>query len=329
MKICVLGDGGWGTALAMVLARNGHDVVVWGPFSEQVKSIAEAGENIHFLPGVMVPNSLHWTSDMKAAVENADCVVIVVPSRFYHATVDQLGPLLSASVVVVSATKGLDESTHMTMSEVASSILKRPVAVLSGPSHAEEVARGIPCALAAAADDLALAERVQRIFMNDYFRVYTSLDVKGVELGGALKNVIAIAAGISDGLGFGDNTKAALMTRGLAEMTRLGIAIGAQPDTFSGLGGLGDLMVTCMSQHSRNRGVGERLGQGESLQEIMSGMQMVAEGVWNCRAACELGAQMGISLPIAEQVKAVVHEDVSAQDAMTALMGRAPRAESE
>lgn len=329
MKVCVLGDGGWGTALAMVLDRNGHEVSVWGPFPEQVKSIVEAGENIHFLPGVRIPSSVHWTSDMMGAVANTDCVVIVVPSRFYHKTVEQLAPLLSDSVLVVSATKGLDESTHMTMSEVAQSIVKRPVAVLSGPSHAEEVARAVPCALAAAADDLALAKLVQQIFMNDYFRVYTSSDVKGVELGGALKNVIAIAAGISDGLGFGDNTKAALMTRGLAEMTRLGIAIGAQPETFSGLGGLGDLMVTCMSQHSRNRSVGERLGRGELLDEIMSGMQMAAEGVWNCRAACKLGGQMGISLPIAEQVHAVVHEGLSAQDAMTALMGRAPRAESE
>lgn len=329
MKICVLGDGGWGTALAMVLDHNGHEVSVWGPFSKQVKSIIEAGENVHFLPGVRIPHSLHWTSDMTGAIADAECVVIVVPSRFYHETVEQLAPLLSESVLVVSATKGLDESTHMTMSEVAQSILKRPVAVLSGPSHAEEVARAVPCALAAAADDLALAKLVQQIFMNDYFRVYTSSDVKGVELGGALKNVIAIAAGISDGLGFGDNTKAALMTRGLAEMTRLGTAIGAQPETFSGLGGLGDLMVTCMSQHSRNRSVGERLGRGELLDQIMSGMQMAAEGVWNCRAVCKLGDQMGISLPITEQVHAVVHEGLSAQDAMTALMGRAPRTESE
>ena len=192
------------------------------------------------------------------------CYVIVVPSRFYHKTVEQLAPPLSDSVLVVSATKGLDESTHMTMSEVAQSIVKRPVAVLSGPSHAEEVARAVPCALAAAADDLALAKLVQQIFMNDYFRVYTSSDTKGVELGGALKNVIAIAAGISDGLGFGDNTKAALMTRGLAEMTRLNCDWCTTRNFFGFR--LGDLMVTCMSQHSRNRSVGERLGRGELLE---------------------------------------------------------------
>lgn len=329
MKLAVLGDGGWGTALAMVSARNGHEVTVWGPFADQVHSIRSAGENVHFLPGVKVPASIGWTSDMKEAVTGADGVVLVVPSRFYRSTVEQLKACLAEDQRVVSATKGLDETSYSSMSSVASSVLGRDVAVLSGPSHAEEVARGIPCAVACAAASVAEAEWVQEVFMQENFRVYTSSDVKGVELGGALKNVVAIAAGISDGLGFGDNTKAALMTRGLAEMTRLGVALGAQVETFSGLSGLGDLMVTCVSRHSRNRGVGERLGKGERLEEIMEGMQMVAEGVWNCRAACSLGASVGIDLPIAEQVQAVVHEGVDAREAMIALMARAPRAEAE
>jgi glycerol-3-phosphate dehydrogenase (NAD(P)+) len=329
MKLAVLGDGGWGTALAIVSARNEHEVSVWGPFSDQINSIRSEGENKQFLPGVHLPESIDWTSDMKEAVNGADGVLVVVPSRFYRSTVEQLKPFLQDGQRVVSATKGLDESSYSTMSTVASTVLGREVAVLSGPSHAEEVARGIPCAVACAATALAEAEWVQAALMQENFRVYTSTDVKGVELGGALKNVVAIAAGISDGLGFGDNTKAALMTRGLAEMTRLGVALGAQVETFSGLSGLGDLMVTCMSRHSRNRGVGERLGKGESLEEIMEGMQMVAEGVWNCRAACSLGASVGIDLPIAEQVQAVVHEGVEAREAMMALMERAPRSEAE
>lgn len=328
MKATVIGDGGWGTALAMVLERNGHDVTVWGPFPEYIEEIKASGENKTYLPGVKVPPSIHWTADREAAVKEADLVVLVVPSRFYKPVVESFKPFIPEGALIVSATKGLDEQTHERMSEVAEKVLGRSVAVLSGPSHAEEVARGVPCAVAIAADNHDVAVRIQPLFLNETFRVYTLDDVVGVELGGALKNVIAVAAGIGDGMGFGDNSKAALMTRGLAEITRLGVALGAKPETFAGLSGIGDLMVTCMSRHSRNRGVGERLGKGETLDEIMSGMKMVAEGVWNCQAAKELAGQLGVSVPITEQVNAVVHEGKDPRQAIRDLMTRAPKPES-
>lgn len=329
MKVTVLGDGGWGTALAMVLDRNGHEVTVWGPFESYVDEMRIFKENVNYLPGVKLPDSIHWTSCHENAVDEAELIVIVVPSRFYKDTVEAFKPYLPENALIVSATKGLDEKTHERMSEVAEKILGRDVAVLSGPSHAEEVARGVPCAVAIAAKDHSVAEQIQDVFVNDTFRVYTLDDVVGVEIGGALKNVVAIAAGISDGLGFGDNTKAALMTRGIAEITRLGVAAGAKPETFMGLSGIGDLMVTCMSQHSRNRGVGERLGKGETLEDIMDSMKMVAEGVWNCQAAAELAEQKGVSAPITDQVNAVVHEGKDPREAVIALMGRAPKAEQE
>ncbi|HEY5653411.1 MAG TPA: NAD(P)H-dependent glycerol-3-phosphate dehydrogenase [Pontiella sp.] len=329
MKVAVIGDGGWGTALAMVLDRNGHEVTLWGPFQDYLDEIKTFGENKTYLPGVEIPKSLNWTSDHAEAVAGAELVVLVVPSRFYKPVVKAFKPFIAEDTLVVSATKGLDEDTHERMSEVAEEILERPVAVLSGPSHAEEVACGVPCAVAIAASDHAVAERIQQFFVNDAFRVYTLDDVVGVELGGALKNVIAVAAGIGDGMGYGDNSKAALMTRGVAEITRLGVALGARPETFYGLSGIGDLMVTCMSKHSRNRGVGERLGKGESLEDIMASMKMVAEGVWNCQAAKELADELGISVPITEQVNAVVHEGKDPRQAVNDLMSRAPKPEGE
>ncbi len=327
MKVTVIGDGGWGTALAMVLDRNGHDVTVWGPFADYLEEIQSSGENKTYLPGVKIPVSLKWTSDHEVAVQDAGLVVLVVPSRFYKPTVEAFKPFIKENMLIVSATKGLDESSHERMSETAEEILGREVAVLSGPSHAEEVARGVPCAVAIAAKAHSTAEQIQNLFGNEAFRVYTLDDVVGVELGGALKNVIAVAAGISDGLGFGDNTKAALMTRGIAEITRLGTALGAKPETFMGLSGIGDLMVTCMSQHSRNRGVGERLGKGETLEDIMGSMKMVAEGVWNCQAAKELASDLDVPVPITEQVCAVVHEGKNPRQAVLDLMARTPRPE--
>ena len=329
MKATVIGDGGWGTALAMVLERNGHSVTVWGPFEDNLEAIRNTGENQTYLPGVEIPPSIQWTAEPVDAIGDADLVVLVVPSRFYKPVLEKFKPFIPDHALIVSATKGLDEETHERMSEVAEKILQRPVAVLSGPSHAEEVARGVPCAVAIAARDHGVAERIQHAFVNETFRVYTLDDVIGVELGGALKNVIAVAAGIGDGMGFGDNSKAALMTRGLAEITRLGAALGAKPETFSGLSGIGDLMVTCMSRHSRNRGVGERLGKGESLEEIMAGMKMVAEGIWNCRAAKELAEQHGIPVPITEQVTAVVHEGKDPRQAVMDLMARTPKPEQQ
>lgn len=327
MKCCVIGDGGWGTALAMQLQRNGNDVTVWGPFEDNLKVIRETGENSTYLPGVKVPSELTWTTDHAAAVAGKDLIVLVVPSRFFHSVVDAFKPYLPADALVVSATKGFDEKTYQRMTELAEEVLGRPVAALSGPSHAEEVARGIPTAVTVAHLDTDYAAKIQQIFMGDTFRVYTSADVIGVELGGALKNVIALAAGINDGMGLGDNSKAALMTRGLAEMVRLATSLGAHPETLYGLSGMGDLIVTCGSKHSRNRSVGERLGKGETLKEIMASMKMVAEGVWNCSAAKELADKQGVEVPITAQIYKVVQEEKEPRQAVLDLMRREAKSE--
>jgi len=326
MNAFVIGNGGWGTALGMVLAENGHAVTIWGPFEEEIETIRAASENSVYLPGVELPEGIDWTSN-ETEVENADLVVLVTPSRFYRSTLEKFAPHLRDDTLIVSATKGLDEKTHQRMSEVAADVLNRDIAILSGPSHAEEVARGVPTAVAIAGINFQTLEKIQTAFTGKTFRVYTSTDVIGVELGGTLKNIIAVAAGILDGIGLGDNSKAALMTRGLAEITRLGTALGAQPETFSGLSGIGDLIVTCASRHSRNRSVGERLGKGETLQEIMDGMKQVAEGVWNAKAAHDLAKEYGIDMPITEEVCAIVEEGKDPRQALKDLMSRDPRAE--
>lgn len=323
MKAFVIGNGGWGTALGMVLARNGNDVTIWGPFEDELKDIRITGENTTYLPGVKVPSEIRWTSD-PAAVSDADLIVVVTPSRFYRSSLETFKPYLPTDALIVSATKGLDEATHQRMSEVAHDVLGRNVAILSGPSHAEEVARGIPTAVTIASERAA---QIQEAFMGKSFRVYSSDDPLGVEIGGTLKNVIAVAAGILDGMGLGDNTKAALMTRGLAEITRLGVCLGAKPETFSGLSGIGDLIVTCASRHSRNRSVGERLGKGETLESIMGGMKQVAEGVWNAKAARDLAAEHGIQMPITEEVCKIVEDGKDPRQALNDLMSRDPRPE--
>ncbi len=322
-NVCVIGDGGWGTALATVLNANGHRVTVWGPFKAYIDRIIAEGQNPTFLAGVDLPSDIHWTADRDVAVAQADAVVLATPSRYYADVCSGFADLIPPEVDVVSVAKGVCETTHRRMTEIATDALQgRPVAALSGPSHAEEVARGIPTAVVVASPDADLSQRLQSLFANPRFRVYTSDDPVGVELGGALKNVIAIAVGVSDGIGFGDNTRAALITRGLAEMTRLGSALGARPETFAGLSGMGDLIVTCTSRHSRNRSVGERLGRGESMQAILNSMQQVAEGVWNCAAARALAREQGVDVPIAEQVCALVHEGRNPRDAVEALMER-------
>ena len=323
MKVFVMGNGGWGTALGMVLARNGNEVTIWGPFEEELEDIRETGENAVYLPGVQVPSEIQWTSD-PAAVSDADLVVVVTPSRFFRSSLEAHKPHLSEKTLIVSATKGLDETTHQRMSEVAYDVLGRNIAILSGPSHAEEVARGVPTAVTIASEHAA---EIQQAFMGKSFRVYTSDDPLGVEIGGTLKNVVAVAAGILDGMGLGDNTKAALMTRGLAEITRLGVCLGAKPETFSGLSGIGDLIVTCASRHSRNRSVGERLGKGETLEQIMGGMKQVAEGIWNAKAARDLAAEHNIEMPITEEVCKIVEDGKDPRQALTDLMSRDPRAE--
>ncbi len=329
MKACVIGDGGWGTALAMVLNSNGHNVTVWGPFEEHIQEILAATENKPFLPGISLPPEIRWTSSHDAAISNADIVVLASPTKFYRDVCSAFKGKIPAGAMIVSVAKGLCSKTNRRMSSVATEILDLPyIAALSGPSHAEEVARNIPTAVVVASQNKTLAEELQEAFSTPRFRVYTSDDIVGIELGGALKNVIAIAVGAADGLGFGDNTRAALITRGLAEMTRLGISMGACPETFAGLSGMGDLIVTCTSQLSRNRSVGERIGKGEKIEDILDNMQQAAEGVWNCAAARTAARKNNIDVPITEQVYAVIHEGQSPSTAVTELMTRDVKPES-
>lgn len=326
-RITVLGDGGWGTALALVLNRNGHEVTVWGVDPEYMEEVAASGQNSRFLPGIEIPSSLRWSGDREEVTRDTETFVIAVPSKFYRDTLSSFSGLIPSTANVVSVSKGLLENQRL--SEWATDLLGLPqVAALSGPSHAEEVAKEAPTAVTSASTDPDLALHFQELFNAPRFRVYTSTDIIGVELGGALKNVIAIAAGISDGLGFGDNTKAALVTRGLAELIRLGTAFGGSPETFTGLSGVGDLMVTCGSQHSRNRGFGEKIGKGQTVAEIEASTKMIAEGVFNARTALELADSLNIEVPITRQVYRVLYENLSPAEAMDNLMSRDPKPEN-
>ncbi|MDD4101274.1 MAG: NAD(P)-dependent glycerol-3-phosphate dehydrogenase [Kiritimatiellae bacterium] len=329
MKITVIGDGGWGTAVALLLNSYGHKITVWGPFPDYLAEISTRCENPRFLPGVTLPAGLFWTANAAAAVAGAEAVILAVPSKYLGEVCRNFVGLIPSDALTVSLTKGLCENTHCRMSELAQEILGLDqIAVLSGPSHAEEVARGIPTAVVTAAADETLALRSQSLFNGPRFRVYTSTDPLGVEIGGAVKNVIAIAVGASDGLGFGDNTRAALITRGLAEITRFGIALGAAPATFAGLSGVGDLIVTCTSRHSRNHTVGERLGRGELIGDILDSMRMVAEGVWNAKVIHALGRKHGVEMPITDTVHALCYQNLPARDAVESLMGRDTKPES-
>jgi glycerol-3-phosphate dehydrogenase (NAD(P)+) len=322
-NISILGDGGWGTALALTLVRNGHAVTAWGPFPEYVDKVRTQRKNELFLPGVDLPDVIRWTSDRRTAAKEPDVVVLAVPTRYFRSVVESFAGLIPPSAALVSVAKGLDRDTHQRMSEVAEEVLEiGPVAALSGPSHAEEVARAIPTAVVVACGDPERSRTLQQVFASKTFRVYTSEDILGVELAGALKNVIAIAVGISDGIGFGDNTRAALITRGLAEMTRLGCALGARAATFAGLSGMGDLIATCTSRFSRNRAVGERLGRGETIGQIMGSMKQAAEGVWNCGNALALAREKGVEVPITLEVDAIIHQGKHPGDAVKSLMER-------
>jgi len=327
-RVTVIGDGGWGTALAIVLQRNGHEVYVWGPFPDYINEIKSKGINERFLPGVKLPDTITWTANREESVRDTEAVVIAVPSQYYNQVIGSFSGMISPSTLLVSVTKGIDRDSGKRMSEMAAELLSHgPVAALSGPSHAEEVARGIPSAVVVACENKDCSSALQQLFTQSAFRVYTTDDVIGVELGGALKNVIAIAAGVSDGIGLGDNSKAALITRGLAEITRFGTALGAHPETFAGLSGMGDLIVTCTSQHSRNRSVGERLGRGETIDEILGSMQQVAEGVWNCETTHRLAEQREIEVPIINEVYAIIRKGKNPRDALTSLMSRDPKPE--
>lgn len=322
-KIAIIGDGGWGTAIGLLLAGNGHKVTIWGPFKDYIEKVAASRENMNFLPGVTLPPELLWTADREQAVAGADIIVLAVPTKYYRSVLESFASLIQPHSRIVSLSKGLDQQTHKRMTEVAAEVLNHAViAALSGPSHAEEVARRIPTAVVIASRNKEHSDELQKVFTSDRFRVYTSDDVKGVEYGGALKNVIAVAVGMSDGIGFGDNTRAALITRGLVEITRLGSALGAKQSTFAGLSGMGDLIVTCTSRHSRNRSVGERLGKGETIEHIMGDMKQVAEGVWNCAIVRELARKLKVEVPITEEVYAIVHKGKKPQSALATLMTR-------
>ena len=330
MKITVIGNGGWGTALALILGKNGHDVTIWGRSAEYCREVAQSRENRRFLPGIHLPPSLEITENHAAAVEDSEGIIIAIPTTFFRDVMTRFRPVLSSALPMISASKGFDRQTGSLMTEVAESLFGgQPVAALSGPSHAEEVARGVPTAVVVACRDIDHATTWQQWFNRDTFRTYTTEDVAGVQLGGALKNVIALATGISDGIGFGDNTKAALITRGLAEMTRLGTVVNAHPYTFAGLSGLGDLVATCTSTLSRNHRVGERLGKGETIEAILHGMEQVAEGIYACEGAHTLGRTENISLPITNEVYAVVHQGKNPRQAVQDLLSRDPKPERD
>jgi glycerol-3-phosphate dehydrogenase (NAD(P)+) len=326
----ILGDGAWGTAIALLLAQNPeHRVRLWSARAENGRLLKERRENVRLLPGVPIPASVDLTLDVQQAVAGADLWVSAVPTVHLRSTLEPAAPLIRRGLPVLSLSKGVENTTFLRPSEILTQILgAERVAVLSGPSHAEETSRGYPTSVVVASPDVELARWIQARFSTERFRVYTNLDTVGVELGGALKNIISIAAGISEGLGFGDNAKAALLTRGLVEMTRFGVAHGAEPQTFTGLAGIGDLITTCVSRHGRNRQVGERLARGESLADILKGMQMVAEGVYTTHSVHDRAVQMGIDMPITAEVYRVLYEGKDPRAAVTDLMLRRPKREA-
>ena len=323
MKIAVIGDGGWGTANALLLCGYGHDVTLWGAFPDYIEEQKRTRRNERFLKGVVLPDALKLTADREEAVKGAEVVVLAAPSKYFTSVVSVFKGLITPEMLVVSITKGLCEKTNRRMTDLGEEILGTgPIVALAGPTHAEEVARGIPTAIVAACTDPEKAKRVQEIWSGPLFRVYTSPDPVGVEIGGAVKNVLAIAVGCSDGMGFGDNTRAALITRGLVEMKRFVLAYGGSEDTLNGLAGIGDLIVTCTSVHSRNHSVGERLGKGEKIGDILGSMQMVAEGVWNSKVVYEIAKRLGVEMPICEIVYRLCYKDFNARDAVSAMMTR-------
>ncbi len=327
-KVSVIGAGGWGCALACVLCDNGHDVALWSALPEEVRLLDENRENKAKLPGVRLADSILITDDLPSACKDRDLLVFAVPSVFIRSTAKSASPWVREGQVIVSVAKGIEENTLNTMTDIIKEEIPwADVAVLSGPSHAEEVGRRMPTTVVAGARSDATARFVQDIFMNDVFRVYASQDMIGIELGGALKNIIALAAGVVDGLGLGDNTKAALMTRGIAEITRLGQAAGGRQETFAGLSGIGDLIVTCTSRHSRNHNAGELIGKGYTAQQAMDEVKMVVEGVYSARAAKKLAQKYGVTMPIVDEVNAVLFDGKSAPDAMNDLLRRERKGE--
>lgn len=326
MKIAVLGAGGWGTTLAVLLNENGYKVTLWEYNSEYAKTLAEYRENFYYLPKIKIPRSITITNDLESAVYKKNIIVIATPTQFIRSSLSGLSNFDFKDSLMVSVSKGIENNSLMLVSDILSDIFKRVkrknLLCLSGPSHAEEVSRKLPTAVVCASGDYAKSKIIQKIFSNDYFRVYTNDDLTGTEVGGALKNVIAIAAGISDGAGFGDNTKAAIMTRGINEIMQLGLKLKAKKETFFGLSGIGDLIVTCSSNYSRNRSVGEQIGKGKKLKTILYEMKMVAEGVTTTQSAFELSKKLNIELPITHQVYNILFKDKNPLKATRGLMKR-------
>ncbi len=326
-KISILGGGSWGIALAVLLHKNGHEITVWSALDAEIQMLRQEHEH-KMLPGVKLPEEAVFTTDDREAVEGKDLLVMAVASAYTRSTAKRFSPLVTKGQKLLNVAKGIEEHTVMTLSEIIEQeIPQADVAVMSGPSHAEEVGRGMPTTIVVGAKTRATAEYIQNLFMNEVFRVYISPDVLGMELGGSLKNVVALAAGIADGLGYGDNTKAALITRGITEIARLGTAMGGRFETFCGLTGIGDLIVTCASMHSRNRRAGILIGQGKSCEEAMAEVKMVVEGVYSAKAAMELAEKYQVQLPIIEQVNRILFEGKSADQAVKELMLRDKKVE--
>lgn len=328
MNVGIIGAGSWGIALSVLLSKNGSNVNVWSIIPEEIEMLKTKREHETKLPGVILPKEIEFTTDLEGTVKNNDILVMAVPSPFVRSTAKSMKPFVKDDQIIVNVAKGIEEQSLMTLSEVIEEeIPNAQVAVMCGPSHAEEVGRGIPTTIVVGSRKRKTAELLQSVFMNEVFRVYTSPDVLGMEIGASLKNVVALAAGIADGLGYGDNTKAALITRGIAEITRLGIKMGGKFETFAGLTGIGDLIVTCASVHSRNRKAGILIGRGMTMKEAMDEVKMVVEGVYSAKAAMLLSKKYGVELPIIEQVNKILFEDKPAKDAVYELMIRDKRIE--
>lgn len=321
-KVAVLGGGSWGIALAVLLHKNGHEITVWSALEKEIEMLTSEHEH-KMLPGVKLADDMIFTTDEQEAVKDKDLLVMAVASSYTRATAKRFKEFVAPGQIIVNVAKGIEEDTVMTLTEIIEQEIPQcQVAVLSGPSHAEEVSRGVPTTIVVGAKKKSTAEYIRSLFMNEVFRVYISPDVLGIELGGSLKNVVALAAGIADGLGYGDNTKAALITRGITEIGRLGMAMGGRYETFSGLTGIGDLIVTCASMHSRNRRAGILIGQGMSMEEAMAEVKMVVEGVYSAKAAMQLAKKYNVQLPIIEQVNMVLFEGKPASEAVKDLMLR-------
>lgn len=329
-KIGVIGAGSWGTALSLVLAKNGKQVTLWSIMEQEIAMLKEKHEHTEKLPGVILPKNVSFTTDLKETIEGSEMLVLAVPSVFTRSTAKSMAPFVKEGQIIVCVAKGIEEDTLMTLTDiVAEEIPACDAAVMCGPSHAEEVGTGLPTTVVAGAKTKATAEKIQDAFMNEVFRVYTSPDVLGMELGGALKNVIALAAGMADGLGYGDNTKAALITRGITEISRLAMKMGARSETIFGLTGIGDLIVTCESRHSRNRKAGMLMGQGLTMEEATKEVKMVVEGIYSAKAALALARRYEVELPIIQEVNRVLFENKPAKEAVSDLMLRDRRVESD